>query len=330
LGVLVSGQWQDRWYDTDKTRGRFVRPASQFRNWVTPDGGPGPTGKGGFKAEADRYHLYVSLACPWSHRALIFRAIKGLADIIPLSVFHWRMGAEGWIFDDGPGVIPDPIFGAGALYEIYRASSSDYTGPVTVPVLLDKQTKKIVSNESSDIIRMMNSAFDRIGARGGDYYPQDLQAEIDQINGHIYSNVNNGVYRAGFATSQAAYEEAVLPLFETLDQLEALLDRRRFLCGGRLTEADWRLFPTLVRFDSVYVGHFKCNLQGLSEYANLFAYTTDLYQWPDVRSTVDFNHIKRHYYESHTSINPSRIVPMGPVIDFGRSHGRDCRFGTSG
>jgi glutathionyl-hydroquinone reductase len=248
---------------------------------------------------------------------------------VTLSVVHWRMGAEGWIFKEGPGVIPDPIFGAGALYEIYKASSSSYAGPVTVPVLLDKQTNEIVSNESSEIIRMMNSAFDQVGARGGDYYPKHLQAEIDLINSHVYSNVNNGVYRAGFATSQTAYEEAVLPLFKTLDQLEALLDRRRFLCGGRLTEADWRLFPTLIRFDSVYIGHFKCNLRRLSEYANLFAYASELYQWPDVRGTVDFTHIKRHYYESHTSINPSRIVPVGPLTDFGQSHGRDHRFGTS-
>jgi glutathionyl-hydroquinone reductase len=326
LGVLVSGQWQDRWYDTDRTQGRFIRPTSQFRNWVTPDGGPGPTGKGGFKAEAGRYHLYVSLACPWSHRALIFRAIKGLADIVTLSVVHWRTGAEGWVFEDGPGVVSDPIFGARALYEIYRASAHGYTGQVTVPVLLDKQTKEIVSNESSEIIRMMNSAFDRAGARGGDYYPKVLRTQIDQINTHVYSNVNNGVYRAGFATSQAAYEAAVLPLFETLDQLEKLLDRQRFLCGARITEADWRLFPTLVRFDCVYGGHFKCNLRRLSEYPNLFAYTSDLYQWPDVRGTVDFAHIKRHYYESHAAINPSRVVPLGPPIDFERPHGRDRRF----
>jgi glutathionyl-hydroquinone reductase len=329
LGVLVSGQWQDRWYDTDRTQGQFVRPTSQFRNWVTADGSAGPTGKSGFKAEAGRYHLYVSLACPWSHRTLIFRAIKALADIITLSVVHWRMGAEGWIFNDGPGVIPDPIFGARTLYEIYRASASNYTGPVTVPVLLDKQTKKIVSNESSEIIRMMNSAFNQVGARNGDYYPQELQAEIDQINGQVYTTVNNGVYRAGFATSQAAYEEAVLPLFATLDELEMLLDRRRFLCGARITEADWRLFPTLVRFDSVYVGHFKCNLRRLSDYPNLFGYTNELYQWPDVRGTVDFTHIKRHYYESHTSINPSRIVPLGPLTDFGQPRGRYRRLMAS-
>jgi glutathionyl-hydroquinone reductase len=247
-------------------QGRFVRPTSQFRNWVTPDGGPGPTGRSGFTAEAGRYHLYVSLACPWSHRTLIFRAIKGLSDIVTLSVVHWRMGAEGWTFEDGPGIVPDPIFGARALYDIYKASAPTYTGQVTVPVLMDKQTKEIVSNESSEIIRMMNSAFDYVGAREGDYYPQDLRTEIDQINSQVYTNVNNGVYRAGFATSQAAYEEAILPLFKTLDELETLLGRQRFLCGARITEADWRLFATLVRFDSVYVGHFKCNLRRLSEY----------------------------------------------------------------
>jgi glutathionyl-hydroquinone reductase len=329
LGVMVSGQWQDRWYDTERMQGRFVRPTSRFRNWVTPDGSPGPTGKSGFIAEAGRYHLYVSLACPWSHRTLIFRAIKGLSDIVTLSVVHWRMGAEGWTFEAGAGVVPDPIFGARALYEIYKASAPAYTGQVTVPVLLDKQTKEIVSNESSEIIRMMNSAFDGLGARKGDYYPEDLRTEIDQINSQAYTNVNNGVYRAGFATSQAAYEEAVLPLFETLDELETLLDRQRFLCGARITEADWRLFATLVRFDSVYVGHFKCNLRRLSEYANLFAYTSDLYQWPDVRGTVDFSHIKRHYYESHTTINPTRVVPLGPHVDFAQPHGCDRRFMAS-
>jgi putative glutathione S-transferase len=326
---MVSGQWQDRWYDTERMQGRFVRPRSQFRNWVTPDGGPGPTGKSGFIAEAGRYHLYVSLACPWSQRTLIFRAIKGLTDIVTLSVVHWRMGAEGWTFEDGAGVLPDPIFGAHALYEIYKASAPTYTGQVTVPILLDKQTKEIVSNESSEIIRMMNSTFDRVGAREGDYYPKDLRTEIDRINTYVYTNVNNGVYRAGFATSQAAYEEAVLPLFETLDELETLLDRQRFLCGARITEADWRLFATLVRFDAVYVGHFKCNLRRLSEYPNLFAYTSDLYQWPDVRGTVDFAHIERHYYESHTTINPTRVVPLGPHLDFAQPHGRDRRFMAS-
>jgi glutathionyl-hydroquinone reductase len=326
LGDLVSGQWRDRWYDTERTRGRFVRPTSQFRNWVTADGGPGPTGRNDFKAEAGRYHLYVSLACPWSHRALIYRAIKGLTDIVTLSVVHWRMGTEGWVFEDGPGVIPDPVFGARALYEIYRASAPTYTGPVTVPVLLDKRTKEIVSNESSEIIRMMNSAFDQVGARNGDYYPKDLRAEIDQINNYVYSTINNGVYKAGFATSQAAYEEAVTPLFQSLDQLEIYLDGNRFLCGARVTEADWRLFPTLLRFDSVYVGHFKCNLRMLSEYPNLLAYTSELYQWTDVRSTVDFDHIKRHYYESHASINPSRVVPLGPLVNFDQAHGRERRF----
>lgn len=322
MGVMIEGRWHDRWYDTKGSQGRFVRSESQFRNWVTADGRLGPTGRAGFKAEPGRYHLYVGLACPWSHRTLIFRALKGLGDIIPISVTHWFMGADGWTFEDGPGVIADPIHGARRVHEIYKAADPDYTGRVTVPVLWDKLTGSIVSNESADIIRMMNSAFDQVGAAAGDYYPEALRAEIDAINAEVYERVNNGVYRAGFATTQAAYEEAVEPLFATLDRLEALLGKQRYLCGSHITEADWRLFPTLVRFDPVYVGHFKCNIRRLSDYPNLWAYMRELFQWPGIRETVDFEHIKRHYYESHTSINPTRIVPIGPSLDFETAHDR--------
>jgi putative glutathione S-transferase len=319
---MVEGRWHDRWYDTEGSQGRFVRTESQFRNWVTTDGRPGPTGRGGFKAEPGRYHLYAGLACPWTHRTLIFRALKGLGEIIPISVTHWFMGAEGWTFEDGPGVIADPIHGARRVHEIYKAAASDYSGRVTVPVLWDKQDATIVSNESADIIRMMNSAFDQVGAATGDYYPEPLRDEIDAINAKIYERVNNGVYRAGFATSQSAYEEAVGPLFAALDRLEARLGQHRYLCGSQITEADWRLFPTLVRFDPVYVGHFKCNIRRLSDYPNLWAHTQELFQWPGIRETVNFEHIKRHYYESHESINPTRIVPSGPTLDYEAPHDR--------
>ena len=322
---MIEGRWHDRWHDTKASEGRFVRSESQFRNWVTPDGEPGPTGAGGFKAEPARYHLFAALACPWTHRTLIFRALKGLAHIVSMSVTHWRMGPEGWTFDEGPGVVPDPVLGARCIHEIYKAASPCYTGRVTVPILWDKRTATIVSNESADIIRMMNSAFDGVGATVGDYYLEPLRPNIDRINSEIYERVNNGVYKAGFATTQAAYEEAVEPLFATLDRLETLLGQQRYLCGSSITEADWRLFVTLVRFDPVYVGHFKCNIRRLSEYPNLWAYTRELFQWPGVRETVNFEHIKRHYYESHESINPTRIVPMGPLLDFEAPHGRGPR-----
>lgn len=322
MGVMIEGRWHDRWYDTKASQGRFIRSESQFRNWVTADGEPGPTGGGGFRAEPGRYHLYVALACPWAHRTLIFRTLKGLAEIIPISVVHWRMGSEGWNFEEGPGVIADPIRGARRLHEIYAAAAADYTGRVTVPVLWDKHTSTIVSNESADIIRMMNSAFDGLGAKVGDYYPAALRGDIDRINSETYDRVNNGVYKAGFATSQSAYEEAVEPLFAALDRLEGVLGKQRFLCGDHITEADWRLFTTLVRFDPVYVGHFKCNIRRLSDYPNLWAYTRELYQWPGVRETTNFDHIKWHYYQSHESINPTRIVPVGPVLEFDRPHGR--------
>jgi putative glutathione S-transferase len=323
MGLLVDGRWTDRWYDTTASGGRFLRQASAFRNWITPDGTPGPTGEGGFRAEPGRYHLYVSLACPWAHRTLIFRALKGLETAISVSVVHWYMGKQGWTFEEGPGVVPDPILGAQRLCEVYLRSNPTYTGRVTVPVLWDKQRNAIVSNESAEIIRMLNSAFDHSGAAPGDFYPAELRDPIDAFNARIYATVNNGVYKAGFATTQAAYEEAVRPLFSTLDLLEDRLAAHRYLCGGRLTEADWRLFTTLVRFDSVYVGHFKCNLRRIVDYPNLWGFTRELYQYPGVAETTNFTHIKRHYFQSHDSINPTRIVPVGPDLDFLAPHGRE-------
>jgi putative glutathione S-transferase len=316
MGLLVDGVWQDKWYDTDSQQGRFVRSESRFRNWVTADGAPGPSGEGGFKAEAGRYHLYVSYACPWAHRTLIFRALKGLESMISLSVVNWHMGERGWTFDPGPRVIPDPIHGAETMAEVYVAADSRYTGRVTVPVLWDRQRNTIVSNESSEIIRMLNSAFDGIGAKPGDYYPADLRAEIDGLNARIYDRVNNGVYKAGFATRQEAYEEALHPLFETLDWLEARLGSQRYLCGERVTEADWRLFTTLLRFDPVYVGHFKCNLRRIADYPALSRYLADLLGFPGVRATVHLDHIKQHYYGSHKTINPTGVVPLGPQLDW--------------
>lgn len=323
MGLLVDGIWQDRWYDTGSTGGRFVRKESAFRNWITADGSPGPTGQGGFRAEPGRYHLYVSLACPWAHRTLIMRSLKGLEGMIDISVVHWRMLESGWTFEEGPGVVPDPIHRARYLHEIYTAAQADYTGRVTVPVLWDKSTGAIVNNESAEIIRMMNSAFDGIGAAPGDYYPEDLRSDIDALNARIYDTVNNGVYKAGFATTQQAYEEAVYPLFETLDAIDERLASSRYLCGGRLTEADLRLFTTLVRFDPVYVGHFKCNLRRIADYSHLSGYLRDLYQTEGIARTVNIDHIKRHYYESHKTINPTGIVPAGPVLDLDAPHGRD-------
>lgn len=322
MGLLIDGVWHDQWYDTRRTGGAFQRTVSQYRNWITPDGSPGPTGDGGFKAEPDRYHLYVSLACPWASRALIYRKLKGLDDLIPISVTHWLMGSEGWHFSPGEAVVRDDVNHFHHLYQLYVKADPVYTGRVTVPVLWDKRRATIVNNESSEIIRMFNSAFDGAGALAGDYYPEPLRAEIDALNARIYPDVNNGVYRSGFATTQEAYEVAVRQLFVALDWLEDRLSRDRFLLGGRPLECDWRLFTTLVRFDPVYVGHFKCNLRRLTDYPNLWGYTRDLYQWPGIRETVNFNHIKRHYYESHITINPSRVVPLGPVLDFDAPHGR--------
>jgi glutathionyl-hydroquinone reductase len=314
MGDLMKGAWRaDGDFPHDRT-GHFVRPDAPFRNWVTATGEPGPRGVGGFKAEPGRYHLIVSLACPWAHRTLIFRKLKGLEGMISLSVVNWLLADRGWTFDPAPGVIPDPIFAAERLSEFYLKARPDFSGRVTVPVLWDRRTSRIVNNESSEIIRMFNSAFDSVGAAEGDFYPQDLRAEIDALNGRIYATVNNGVYRAGFATSQDAYEEAFHALFETLDMLEARLASQRFLCGERLTEADWRLFTTLIRFDPVYFGHFKCNLREIAEYPALTRYLRELYHWPGVAETVDFFHIKHHYYGSHLRINPRGIVPLGPEM----------------
>lgn len=316
MGLLIDGVWHDQWYNTKKTGGKFVRQASQFRNWVTADGSAGISGKSGFKAEKDRYHLYVSYACPWAHRTLIFRALKGLEEIITISVVHWFMGEHGWTFAEGEGVIPDSLFNSEYLHQIYTKADSNYTGRVTVPILWDKQTQTIVNNESLEIIRMFNSAFDSLGAKEGDYYPENLRAEIDELNDRIYHTVNNGVYKCGFATTQSAYEEALTPLFETLDWLENRLSQQEYLTGNQITEADWRLFTTLIRFDAVYVGHFKCNLRRIVDYPNLWAYVKNLYHIPGVAETVNFLHIKGHYYQSHKTINPTGIVPVGPEINF--------------
>ncbi len=323
MGLLNNGIWQDKWYDTDSTGGRFERHESQFRNWITPDGSAGPDGKAGFKAEAGRYHLYVAYACPWAHRALVFRKLKGLEDMIDVSYTHWFMGENGWTFKDDPdGIVGDKLFGSDFMYEIYLKADPHYTGRVTVPTLWDKQQNTIVSNESADIIRMFNSAFDGVGAADGDYYPDDKKAEIDNINERVYHTVNNGVYKAGFATAQDAYEEAVFPLFESLDWLDEKLGKSRFLTGDTPTEADWRLWTTLYRFDLVYHGHFKCNIRRLVDYPNLWPYARDLYQWPGIAETVNPMHAQRHYYESHDMVNPTRVVPAGPDIDWKKPHGR--------
>jgi glutathionyl-hydroquinone reductase len=323
MGLLVDGKWQDRWYDTGESGGRFVRSDARFRHWVTPDGAPGPSGEGGFAAEPGRYHLYVSLACPWAHRTLIFRQLKGLEGTIGVSVVHWHMGEQGWSFEEAPGATGDRLHGSRYLHEVYTRAMPGYTGRVTVPVLWDQRRGTIVSNESSEIIRMLNSAFDGVGAKPGDHYPAALRAEIDRVNERVYATVNNGVYRAGFATTQEAYDEAVTELFASLDWLEDRLSRQRYVAGERVTEADWRLFTTLVRFDPVYHGHFKCNLRRLVDYPALWAYARELYQWPGVAGTVNLEHIKRHYYGSHKSVNPTGIVPKGPLLDLDAPHGRE-------
>ena len=322
MGLLVDGQWQDKWYDTKASEGRFEREDAGFRNWVTADGSAGPSGIGGFKAEPNRYHLYVSLACPWAHRTTIYRKLKGLEDMISLSIVHPFMGDKGWTFAEGAGVIADPIVKADYLYEVYIAAKPDYTGRVTVPVLWDKETNTIVSNESSEIIRMFNSAFDEVGATAVSFLPTELLAEIDKVNEFVYSAVNNGVYKAGFATTEAAYKEAVITLFDGLDTLEARLVDQRYLLGNTITEADWRLFTTLVRFDAVYVGHFKCNIRRIVDYPNLWGYLRDLYQVPGIAETVNIEHIKAHYYTSHANINPTLIIPVGPLLDFNEPHDR--------
>jgi len=316
MGILKQGQWQKNPVNPADQAGNFVRAESRFRDRITADGASG------FAAEPGRYHLYVSLACPWAHRTLIFRKLKGLEDAVTLSVVDPVMGEDGWRFSTGPGCIPDMVNQAGLLREIYVLADPGYSGRVTVPVLWDKRRRTIVNNESAEIIRMFNSAFDHAGSRGPDFYPPELSAEIDRINERVYRTVNNGVYRCGFAKTQAAYDAAFDLLFETLDWLEQILSGQRYLCGGRITEADWRLFTTLVRFDAVYHGHFKCNLRRLVDYPNLSGYLCELYQQPGVAATCNFDHIKRHYYLSHRSINPSGIVPKGPLLDFDRPHGR--------
>ena len=323
MGLLIEGKWHTDWYDTKSTGGKFQRTASGFRNWITKDGSPGLTGNGGFKAEPDRYHLYVSLACPWAHRALIFRKLKGLEKLITISSVNSFMGDQGWTFKPGNGVIPDNVNHKSRLHEIYTKTSENYTGRVTVPMLWDKHKDTIVSNESSEIIRMFNSAFDDVGAAVGDFYPADKRQEIDAINELIYNNVNNGVYKTGFATTQAAYDEASTNLFDMLEKIEQVLSGSRYLIGDQITEADWRLFTTLVRFDAVYVGHFKCNKKRIIDFPELSNYVLDLYQYPGISSTVDFEHIKAHYYASHENLNPSLIVPCGPKLDFDQPHNRD-------
>ncbi|MFW8634980.1 glutathione S-transferase family protein [Cribrihabitans pelagius] len=323
MGLLIDGKWHDKWYDTASTGGAFKRKESHFRNWVTADGSAGPSGEGGFKAESGRYHLYVSLACPWAHRTLIFRKLKALEEHISVSVVHPDMLGEGWTFKtDEHGATGDHLFGKTHMHQIYTQAEPDYTGRVTVPVLWDKQRGTIVSNESAEIIRMFNSAFDAITGNRDDYWPEALREPIETVNARIYSTVNNGVYKCGFATSQEAYDEAVGPLFETLDWLEDLLSEHRYLMGEQLTEADWRLFTTLLRFDAVYNVHFKCNRARLIDYPSLWAYARELYQRPGVAETVGMNHIVRHYYYSHDTINPHRIIPVNPRPDWTAPHGR--------
>jgi glutathionyl-hydroquinone reductase len=323
MGRLVDGVWQDVWYDTKKTGGKFERSVSQFRDWVTADGKPAPGRDRGFKAEPGRYHLYVSWACPWASRTLIFHKLKKLEDVISLSVVHHFMGENGWTFLKEDGATGDTLYDLDYLHQIYTKADPTYSGRVTVPVLWDRKQETIVNNESSEIIRMLNSAFDEWGDASVDFYPKQFRAEIDAINDRVYPTINNGVYRAGFATTQKAYEEAFHELFLALDELEERLSRQRYLVDDRLTEADWRLFTTLIRFDAVYYSHFKCNLRRFSDYHNLSNYLRDLYQVPGVSDTVNMLHIKAHYYGSHRTINPSGIVPVGPELDFDAPHDRD-------
>ncbi|MBM7643029.1 glutathione S-transferase family protein [Streptococcus loxodontisalivarius] len=316
MGLLQNGKWVDQWYNTKETGGKFVRTQTQFRNWITKDGSAGPSGQAGFKAESGRYHLYVSLACPWASRVMIMRALKGLEDHITISVVHPLMLENGWTFEEADGVIADSELHSDYLYQVYLAAQADYSGRVTVPVLWDKETKTIVNNESAEIMRMLNTAFDHITENSHDFYPEKWQSQIDEINDFIYPNINNGVYKAGFATSQEVYQEEVSKLFAALDQLEERLEKQDYLVGNQLTEADIRLFTTLVRFDAVYYGHFKCNLRRLTDYPNLWHYTKTIYNLPGIADTVNFDHIKQHYYGSHKTINPNGIIPLGPDLDW--------------
>jgi glutathionyl-hydroquinone reductase len=323
MGLLVDGTWHDVWYDTKASQGRFVRSESQFRNWITADGAAGASGRAGFRAEPGRYHLYVAFACPWAHRTLIMRKLKGLETLISVSATSSYMGAEGWTFAPGPETIADDVNHVQRVYELYTLADPQYSGRATVPILWDKQQRTIVSNESAEIVRMLNSAFDSVGANGNDYYPTALRAEIDEWNAFIYPNVNNGVYRAGFATTQEAYEEAATAVFAALDKLERQLSMHRYLTGSRLTEADIRLFTTLIRFDPVYHTHFKCNLRRVVDYPNLWGFVRDIYQMPGIASTVHIDFVKAHYYGSHANLNPSRIIPIGPALDYLAPHNRD-------
>ncbi|WMC10899.1 glutathione S-transferase family protein [Oceanimonas pelagia] len=327
MGKLIDGVWHDVWYDTDKNEGRFERSESRFRHWLTANGDPGPSGEGGFAAEPGRYHLYVSLACPWAHRTLLLRRLKGLEDAVTVSVVHPLMQEHGWTFAaDFDGATGDRLYGHQYLHQLYTRAEPRYSGRVTVPLLWDKQRQTIVSNESADIIRMFNSAFDAVGAAEGDYYPDELRNDIDALNRVIYDKVNNGVYKAGFATAQAAYDEAIEPLFATLDELEQRLGRQRWLLGDRLTEADIRLWTTLARFDAVYHTHFKCDRRRISDYPNLYGFLRDLYQQPGVAGTLNMAHIRHHYFRSHTTLNPSGIISVGPQQDWWQAHDRDTRF----
>ena len=323
MGLLIDGNWSTAWYDTAKTDGRFVRETASFRNWITPDGTAGPTGEAGFAAESGRYHLYVSHACPWAHRTMIFRHVKQLASHISVSVVHPLMLENGWSFDRDAHATGDHLLGKNYLHEVYTYGHPKASGRVTVPVLWDKYSQKIVSNESSEIIRMFNSAFNEITGNHDDYWPAALRRDIENVNQDIYDNINNGVYKAGFATSPAAYEDAVAALFAALDRMEARLHRQRYLLGAQITEADWRFFTTLVRFDPVYVGHFKCNIRRIADYPALHGYLCDLYQLPGIAETVVMDHIKQHYYQSHPTINPTGIVPTGPLLDYSAPHGRE-------
>ncbi len=324
MGLLVDGKWHDQWYDTGKTGGKFEREAARFRNWVTADGSPGPAGEGGFKAESGRYHLYVSLACPWAHRTLIFRKLKGLESHISVSVVHPDMLESGWEFRSGEQAHRDDLYDFRFMHQVYTKAAPEYSGRVTVPVLWDKHKQTIASNESADIIRMFNAAFDGLdGVRSDvDFYPDALCAEVDAVNERVYHTVNNGVYKAGFATAQVQYEKAYSELFDSLGWLEARLSEQRYLAGSHITEADWRLFTTLIRFDAVYYGHFKCNRQRISDFPALSGYLRELYQVPGVAGTVNIDQIKRHYYVSQRTVNPTQIVPVGPLLDFTAPHGR--------
>ena len=324
--MLIKGELVDNWLEKEIDGGEFKRMESSFRNWVTVDGSAGPTGDGGFKAEADRYHLYVSAACPWAHRTVIFRKLKKLEHIIGLSIVEPDMLEQGWTFAEAGSYI-DHLYANKYMHQIYTHANKAFTGQITVPVLWDKKLQTIVNNESSEIIRMLNSAFNNFTDVTVDYYPESLRQEIDAINQPIYRFINNGVYRCGFATTQVAYERAFDRLFNELDRVEEMLSKNRYLTGDQITEADWRLFTTLIRFDAVYVGHFKCNLKRIADYANLSNYLRELYQVPGIAETVNIDYIKRHYYYSHTSVNPTQIIPKGPLLNFALAHDRAAKFG---